>query len=272
MFEAIMKGLNSDLHTQKDHPHHEGAFRTNAVLDIYVTVECSLKELYTGCIKRKTFIRKTFVNHQSLGMVVEKWVEIPRGTKHHARIVFKGEGEFDDRWSESGDLIFVVEQKVSPNDVLERVGFDQEHLKMVHRISLKDSLTLEEVNIVVDIFGLKKLNVKVDNRNNVISPQYYHVIHNEGMPMEDGTFGDLVISFKIEFPKLSSEQWQQVISILSNDDSVENSEHPAGKSMNSNLFSHNSKKSWSQYLFSKNLSRAQQYFSFKHDRKSSDEK
>ena len=170
MFKAMKESIRAS-----NSPSNTHGFRTNTVLDIYVSVECSLKELYTGCIKRKTFIRRTFINHQSLGMVVEKVVEIPRGTKHHARVVFKGEGEFDDRLNESGDLIFVVEQKKSPHDVLERVGFDQEHLKMVYRMSLKDALTLEEVNIVVDIFGLKKLNVKVDNRHNVISPQYYHV-------------------------------------------------------------------------------------------------
>ena len=151
------------------------SFTTNSILDIYVTIECTLAELYQGCTKHRTFIRRTRVNNQSLSMLVHKDVVIERGMKHLDRIIFGGEGEFNDEQTQSGDLIFVIEQATRDTFGLFRFGTNGEHLSYTHSISLKDALTSNEVSVEVNLLGLKMVHVKIDNSENVISPQYVHV-------------------------------------------------------------------------------------------------
>ena len=154
-------------------------FRTNSVLDIYVSLPCTLRELYFGCNKLITFIRKVRIQGQSMSMLVEREIQIPRGFKYRKRIVFEGEGEFDDqvkdRNSSTGDLVVIVEPVKEKDLKLERVGPDQEHLKYVHTLTLREALTSELVSFQIDLFGVKKLDVRIDNSQNLITPDYFHV-------------------------------------------------------------------------------------------------
>ena len=42
--------------------------------------------------------------------------------------------------------------------------------------------------------------------NNVIQPNSRHVVQNEGMPKKDGSYGDLLIDFKVKLPENLSEE------------------------------------------------------------------
>ncbi|KAL9642127.1 hypothetical protein ABK040_007132 [Willaertia magna] len=188
--------------------------QTNAVLDIFISVPCTLRELFEGCVKNQSFIRKTQISKDKvLNMIDSKLIVIEKGMKHGDRIVFKGEGEMNEQLL-SGDLIFCIEQIVDNN--FKRIGEYQEHLWTLKSISLKDALTLNEIKFNIKLFE-KIIDIYIDNRNNVIEPNYIHIIKGEGMPIV-GTDkrGDLLIAFDIKFPsQLSSTTISKINNILS---------------------------------------------------------
>ena len=73
---------------------------------------------------------------------------------------------------------------------------------------LNDNLVCErEINLIdalcgvcFDITHLDKRNLLIKS-NDVIQPNSKKIIRNEGMPKRDGSYGDLIINFKVKLPE-----------------------------------------------------------------------
>jgi len=107
-----------------------------------------------------------------------------------------------------GDLLVVLRQVPHPHFTR-----DGNNLKLRLRIDLAEALVGFETTIKhVDGHDV------VIKSNDVIDCYYVKVIKREGMPTERGGFGDLIVSFEIEFPskKFSNQQKQRLRNILKN--------------------------------------------------------
>jgi len=107
-----------------------------------------------------------------------------------------------------GDLIVVLRQTQHPHFVR-----DGDNLKLRLGIDLADALVGFETTIKhVDGHDV------VIKSNEVIDCDYVKVIKAEGMPTDRGGFGDLIVTFEIEFPskKFGNQQKQRLRNILKN--------------------------------------------------------
>ena len=129
-------------------------------------------------------------------------VNIKIGTKNGDRLVFYNEGDWDTEYKEPGDLHLIVKETKSSNGMV-REG---ENLILKMKISLYDSLC-----------GLNKIIKHLDGRNvllkyeKVINPYTKMFIENEGMIDVNGTIGDLIIEFAIQFPEEIEEKRLQYL-------------------------------------------------------------
>jgi len=133
-------------------------------------------------------------------------VHIEKGMKNGQKITFHGEAD-QAPGQEPGDIIFVVQEK--PHSVFQRKG---SNLIMEKTLNLNEALCGFE--FVVDHLDGRKLAVK-SNPGEVIKPNEFKAIHNEGMPHHGNPFvkGQLVILFKIEFPESGTLTSSQIASL-----------------------------------------------------------
>lgn len=170
--------------------------------DIRITLECSLAELYYGCIKTINYENKSKQLEVKPGFVDGHEVVLTEEITH-------GFEEF------KRQIIVVIKQL--PNTKYSRKGND---LIYKHDISLADALNASSVKIKT--LDGRTLNVSVDE---IISPQSVKVVENEGMPVYDpeeekvSVFnpakGKLFLVFNIIFPSnLTEERKARIIAVL----------------------------------------------------------
>ncbi|KAI8808244.1 hypothetical protein BJ742DRAFT_772239 [Cladochytrium replicatum] len=125
-------------------------------------------------------------------------VPIDRGATDGERIVFAGEGEYEEDSISNGDLVFkLVQQKHS---VFERQGND---LKMTVSISLREALC--GFRRAVEHLDGRILSVSSSPSTNpldtIITPGTIKIVTNEGFVAKKTLMrGDLYIAFQVEFP------------------------------------------------------------------------
>ena len=127
-------------------------------------------------------------------------VSIPRGSRQGDRIVLEGEADQEVGKSETGDLIFVVEEGTKPPDgvKLERRGYD---LMTDLTISLAEAVTGLERTLTKTLDGrILKLVVPAGK---VISPGKIIKVEQEGWPLNSHAtkFGDLYVLVNIIFTR-----------------------------------------------------------------------
>lgn len=171
-------------------------------------LECTLEELWRGCIKEVKFVRDVVTKN---GAIVEKeevvTIKVNPGWKKGTKITFEGLG--DERpGCLPADVIFFIAEKEHP--LFKRVGHD---LILEIDVPLANALTGYT-------FSFQLLNgeaITFDSKDEVIYPGYEKVIEGKGMPFanDKGKTGDLRIKFNIVFPeKLSLEQRKDLVQIL----------------------------------------------------------
>lgn len=138
-------------------------------------------------------------------------VEVPRGAEDGQQLRMAGEGDFFPELGAGCDVVFVV--RVGSHPVFERRG---QHLLLRQRLSLAEALG-----------GARLLLRQLDGRRLLIStapgealsPGTLRRVRGEGMPMREGTHGDLFIVFEtVEFPapgELSEQQRAALRQLLS---------------------------------------------------------
>lgn len=152
----------------------------------------TLEQLYTGCTK-KLKISRSVEAHGSTREESEIFtIDVKPGWKEGTKITFEQKGNVVQGETPS-DIIIVIKQK--PHTTFIRDGND---LQCSVPISLADALT--GVDFTIKHLSGETVYVHVDD---VITPDFVKVIPGKGMPISrtPGTYGDLRIKFKINFPR-----------------------------------------------------------------------
>lgn len=132
---------------------------------------------------------------------IELTVDVGKGMRQNESITF--EGVTDERPGfEAGDLNFVIEE--IPHDTFTRDG---DHLYMAYELSLVEALTGFSINLT-HVDG-SKFTVNFDD---VTECDHVMRVQGKGMPRRNGRgFGDLYISFEVDFPDTLSQYQKDAI-------------------------------------------------------------
>ena len=172
------------------------------VEDINIDLECTLEELYNGCVKTVKYVRKVIC--PDLRTTEDKEaaidVEIFKGYDKNTVLPFKGMGNEAPGYNNS-DLFVHIKEKKHPS--FKRVN--KNDLIYTHEITLAQALNSEPVRLTT--LDNRKIAVSIDE---IISPSTIKVVQGEGMPIYQKEVsvrdlsvkkGDLYIKFHILFPE-----------------------------------------------------------------------
>ena len=172
------------------------------IQNIDVNLECTLEELYNGCVKNIKYKKKVigfdFRSTEEKEFSLD--VEVFKGYDKNTVITFKGMGNQSPGIKDSDLLVHIKEKK---HKCFQRVN--KNDLIYVHKIDLAQALNSEPVRFTT--LDGRKLNISVDE---IISPSTVKVVPGEGMPIYESEInvrdlnvkkGDLFIKFDIKFPE-----------------------------------------------------------------------
>ena len=170
--------------------------------DIVIELECTLEELYNGCVKNVKYNRKKVASDSvSLEEVEDNVdVEILRGYDKNSVIKFKDMGN-EGLGEKNSDLIIKIKEK--KNNLFKRVN--KNDLIYIHEISLSQALNGDPVRLTT--LDNRKIAISIDE---IISPSTIKKVPGEGMPIYKKELsvrdleiekGDLYIKFHIIFPE-----------------------------------------------------------------------
>jgi DnaJ-class molecular chaperone len=171
-------------------------------------VNVSLEQAYTGLIVQIDVERWTMRKEDGLRISENESinVQIPAGVDNGENILLEGVGNCIEEGNIKGDVKICV--SVNKHATFVRNGAD---------LHLKKTLTLKE-SLCGTQFHFEHLNGKnltLNVTNAIIFPGGRKVFPNMGMPKKDGSVGNLVIEFDVQFPEsLTPEQKQQLSNIL----------------------------------------------------------
>ena len=181
---------------------------------VVITLDCTLTELYNGCVKEIYITRKRFNYNKELnedGKVFK--ITVKPGWKKGTKVTFPGEGDESESIAPA-DVIFVI-QEVKTHDE-RQYERDGNILIYTYTLSLSDALT--DCNLQVPTLDKRLLSIACPE---VVSPYYEKLITGEGMPISKapGSKGDLILKFHILFPKyLNGVKRTKIREILANED------------------------------------------------------
>ena len=172
------------------------------VQNIDVNLECTLEELYNGCVKKINYKKRVigFDFRTTEEKEVSLDVEVFRGYDKNTVLTFKGLGNQTPGIRDSDLLVHIKEKK---HKCFQRVN--KNDLIYVHKIDLAQALNSEPVRFTT--LDGRKLHISVDE---IISPSTVKVVPGEGMPIFENETnvrdlnakkGDLYIKFDIKFPE-----------------------------------------------------------------------
>ena len=187
--------------------------------DIIIDLECTLEELYIGCIKNVKFIRKKVASDSVTLEEVEENIDVDilRGYDKNSVIVFKGMGN-EGLGEKNSDLIVKIKEK--KNNSFKRVN--KNDIIYIHEISLAQALNGDPVRLTT--LDNRKIAISIDE---IISPSTVKKVPGEGMPIYKKELsvrdleiekGDLYIKFHIIFPEYIDPVRKMEISKLLDDE------------------------------------------------------
>ncbi|XP_026400866.1 dnaJ protein homolog [Papaver somniferum] len=135
-------------------------------------------------------------------------VHVEKGMQNGQKIKFRGQAD-EAPDTDTGDIVFVVTQKAHPK--FKRQGDD---LFVEHKLSLTEALC--GFQFALTHLDGRQLLIKT-NTGEVIKPDSFKAVNDEGMPMYDRSFmkGRLYIQFTLEFPEsLTAEQCKALEGVL----------------------------------------------------------
>ena len=187
--------------------------------DIIINLECSLDELYNGCIKNVKYLRNKVASDSVTLEEVEENVdvEILKGYDKNSEIIFKEMGN-EYLGEKNSDLIIKIKEK--KNNLFKRVN--KNDLIYIHEITLAQALNGEPVRLTT--LDNRKIAISIDE---IISPSTVKKVPGEGMPIYKKEIsvrhleiekGDLYIKFHIIFPEYIEPSKKQEITKLLDDE------------------------------------------------------
>lgn len=161
---------------------------TTRTAELVVPLDVTLEELYCGATKMVDVERSMLGGEKRKELVS---VDVKRGLAHGDTFLFKTKGD-QAAGKEPGDLKFTVNEV--PHGSFTRSG---DNLHYTANITLAEALG----NYTLSITALDGHRITVEY-GEIIVPDTVRVVKGEGMPVP-GTdaYGDLVVSFKIAFPR-----------------------------------------------------------------------
>jgi len=180
---------------------------------VVFNLECTLKELYNGCLKKFSITRKRFDPAGDL-VDTEKTlnINIKAGWKKGTKITFVNEGDEAPN-TIAPDIVFVIQEKENSDPGYQRDG---NNLIYTHKIPLSDALT--DCSLQIPTLDQRIISLACPE---VVSPFYEKLIPGEGMPVSKGdkAKGDLIIRFHILFPKyLNGVKRTKIRELLANEE------------------------------------------------------
>lgn len=173
-------------------------------------LRCTLDELYSGAIKTQKVERQRFnADMKSFTDTKTLTLQIGAGWKPGTKLVFRGEGnQIHPTAPAAADVIFTVTE--SPHSKFERIT-DSYDILYIHKCSLLESLTGHVINL--QLLDESTLNLHVPE---TVSPGYEKRILEHGLQKPDGSYGDLLVRWDIQFPSLTSSQKAALKDVLAN--------------------------------------------------------
>jgi DnaJ family protein B protein 13 len=187
---------------------------------IDIDLECTLEELYNGCVKTVKYKKKSI--SYDLRTTEDKEVcidiEIFKGYDKNTIIPFKEMGN-EAPGVKNSDLIVHIREK--KHKCFKRVN--KNDLIYTHKIDLAQALNSEPVKLTT--LDNRILSISIDE---IISPSTVKIITGEGMPIFQKEIsvrdlntkkGDLYIKFDIKFPEyIDPVKKMEITNLLENDD------------------------------------------------------
>lgn len=164
----------------------------------------SLEEVLKGTVKKMKINRKALHSDgRSYREDKVLTINVKPGWKAGTRITFCREGDQSAN-TIAADIVFIIRDK--PHPLFKRDGSD---IRYTHKISLKDALTCDTTVRIPTLTG-EMVNLPI---NEIIKPTTTKLIPYKGLPhTKDLTkFGDLIVSFDIQFPDSLSPESRRLI-------------------------------------------------------------
>jgi DnaJ-class molecular chaperone len=173
---------------------------------ITANINCTLEELYQEKTK-KIKIKKNIIDEKGEKKIEYKILDLNLKDAKNDEICFKNEGDQSPNY-ESSDLIFKI-------NILSHSNFQTDSINLYYtkEISLLEAL-LSNLSFSIITLDNRILNINIKD---IIQPNYFKCIIGEGLKNKNnGKNGDLIINFKILFPKckLNTDQIQLLENIL----------------------------------------------------------
>jgi DnaJ-class molecular chaperone len=162
---------------------------------VLIDLDCSLAELYNGCLKKVEITRKRF---DAEGIMFDDFkqlsINVKAGWKKGTKVTFPNEGD-EALGCLPADVIFVIQENNRDTPAFVRDG---NNLIYTHKLPLSDALT--DCSLIIPTLDGRLVSLACPE---VVSPYYEKFIPGEGMPIskKPGQKGDMVIKFHILFPK-----------------------------------------------------------------------
>ena len=198
----------------------EQKIEKNILPPIDIDLECTLEELYNGCVKTVNYKKKaiSYDLRTTEDKEVSVDVEIFKGYDKTTIIPFKEMGN-EAPGVKNSDLIVHIKEK--NHKCYKRVN--KNDLIYTHKINLAQALDSEPVKLKT--LDNRIITVSMDE---IISPSTIKVVHGEGMPIYQKELsvrdlnikkGDLYIKFDIKFPEyIDPVKKMEITSLLENED------------------------------------------------------
>jgi len=217
--KEIKEKENIVIDAAKPNNSNEDKNEEKKAKDIIIDLECTLEELYIGCIKNVKFMRKKVASDSVTLEEVEENIDVDilRGYDKNSVIVFKGMGN-EGLGEKNSDLIVKIKEK--KNNSFKRVN--KNDLIYIHEISLAQALNGDPVRLTT--LDNRKIAISIDE---IISPSTVKKVPGEGMPIYKKELsvrdleiekGDLYIKFHIIFPEYIDPVRKMEISKLLDDE------------------------------------------------------
>ncbi len=182
-------------------------------------LDCTLGELYNGCVKkfnitRKRWDEKEMAPYEDTKQLV---INVKKGWKKGTKVTFPNEGDDLGPNTIPADIVFVINEKPEPELPFVREG---NNLVFTYRISIADALS--DCSLQIPTLDKRIISIACPE---VVSPLYEKKVESEGMPISKrpGEFGNLLIKFHILFPKyLSVEKKKKLRELLANEELLHN--------------------------------------------------
>jgi DnaJ family protein B protein 4 len=177
-------------------------------------LECTLSELYNGCVKKMTITRKRFNENKELVDDTKSLsINVKAGWKKGTKITFPGEGDEAPDCTPP-DIVFQIVEKVDGSEA----GYAREGNNLVYTLKISLSDALADASLQIPTLDKRILSVACPE---VVSPFYEKLVEGEGMPIskKPGQKGDMKIKFHILFPKyLNGAKRTKIREILSGEE------------------------------------------------------